>query len=304
MKKTLFLFLIFITFNISLTAQDELKGSLYFEDGTLGRVSYVDMAVKGRPGMTMIRSISRPPYRESTPYTITQHDVDYALAQISLDGVVTRDAAGNVIIIISATHRRVITPAGEISEVFEKPEEFTAFFFNYNSKYPNVVKATDAKGGKKPYVALPIKKGTFNRIYMRVIPYEEYCVIESIDFPIKGYAYHEVRATDAFIKKWPNATYLENTASSGRFYTLTNAAPRPVENDYFSFMQGVSASNFNNKINVYEEQVRNMRSKKDVSEITAAEMDNVFDGSLLYAEIIVDDGNSISTSSYDKIKSR
>jgi hypothetical protein len=258
------------------------------------------MAVKGRQGMTMNRAINSPPYREQI--TITQNDVDYALREVSLDGVITRDTAGNVIIIISATHRRVISPAGEITEVFEKPEEFTAFFFNYTSKYPKVVKATDAKGEKKAYVAFPIKEGLLNRMYMRVIPYEEICVIESIDYPIKGYAYHEVRATAAFIKKYPDATYLENTAESGRFHALTNAVSHPVENDYFSFMQGVSSSNFNNKINVYEEQVREMSSKQDVSEITAAEMDKLFDGSLLNAEIIVGKGDAISTSSYDRIK--
>jgi hypothetical protein len=300
MKLKLTAILFFVSF--FLPAQEELKGTLFYDDGSPGRVSYVDMAVKGRQGMAMNRAINRPPFRESI--TITQHDVDYALSQISLDGEITRDAAGNVIIIISATHRRIITPTGEISEVFEKPEEFTAFFFNYTNKYPNVVKTTDASGGKKSYVAMPIKKGTLNRMYMRVIPYEEFCVIESIDFPIKGYAYHEVRATNAFVKKYPDATYLENTASSGKFHTLTNAVSHPVENDYFSFMQGVSASNFNNKINVYEEQVRNMKSKQDVSEITAAEMDNLFDGSLLNAEIIVGKGDSISTSTFDKIKSR
>jgi hypothetical protein len=301
LKKTVFLLLI-LNASFSLFTQEELKGSLYYEDGTAGRVSYVDMAIKGRQGMKMNRAINTPPYHEQI--IITQHDVDYALKQVSLDGVITRDGEGNVIIVISATHRRIITPSGEITEVFEKPEEFKSFFFNYTNKYPKVVKATDAKGEKKSYVALPLKKGTLNRVYMRVIPYEEICVIESINYPIKGYVYHEVRAVNNFMQKYPNATYLENIGNNGKFQSLTNAAVHPVENGYFSFMQGVSSSNFNNKINVYEEQVRNMRSKKDVSEINASEMDKIFDGSLLNAEIIVGKGDAISTSTFDRIKSR
>jgi hypothetical protein len=55
-------------------------------------------------------------------------------------------------------------------------------------------------------------------------------------------------------------------------------------------------------INVYNEQVRSVRSKQDISEITTAEMDEIFDGSLLNAEIIVGKGDSISTSTYDRIK--
>jgi hypothetical protein len=66
-------------------------------------------------------------------------------------------------------------------------------------------------------------------------------------------------------------------------------------------MQGVSASNFNNKINVYQEQVREVKSKKDVSEISAAEMDKIFDGSLLNAEIIVGKGGAISTQTFDRM---
>jgi hypothetical protein len=284
----------------SLPAQEELKGSLIFADGKPGRVSYVDMAVRGKPGMKMDRAIARPPYREQI--VITQHDIDYALGQISLDGVITRDEDGNVIIVISATHRRIITPSGEITEVFEKPEEFTAFFFNYTSKYPKVVKAAGSKGEKKPYLAVPLKKGMPARVYMRVIPYEEICVIESVNYPIKGYAYHEVRATEGFMKKYPNAAYLENTRANGDFLPLAAAPVHPVENGYFSFMQGAGSSNFNNSINVYEEQVREMKSKQDISQITAAEMEKLFDGSLLNAEIIVGKGSAISTSTYDKMK--
>jgi len=299
LKKTVFLLLI-LNASFSLFTQEELKGSLYFEDGGPGRVSYIDMVIKGRQGMKMNKAINKPPYREKI--IITQNDVDYARKQVSLDGVITRDGEGNVIIVISATHRRIITPSGEITEVFEKPEEFKSFFINYTNNYPKVVKATDIKGEKKSYVALPLKKGTLNRVYMRVIPYEEICVIESINYPIKGYAYHEVRATNSFMQKYPNATYLENIGNNGKFQSLTNAAVHPVEDRYFSFMQGVASSDFNNKINVYEEKVRNMRSKKDVSEITASEMDKIFDGSLLNAEIIVGKGDAISTSTYDKIK--
>jgi hypothetical protein len=284
----------------ALPAQEELKGSLYFDDGTPGRVSYVDMVMKGRVGMTMSRAIARPPYRE--PIIVTQKDIDYAQKQVSLDGVVTRDEDGNVIIIISATHRRIITPAGEITEVFEQPEEFTAFFFNYTDKYPKVVRATGSKGEKKPVLAVPLKKGTPARIYMRVIPYEEICVIESVNYPIKGYAYHEVRATESFMQKYPNATYLENAKDGGKFLPAADAPVRPVENGYFSFIQGAGSSNFNNKINVYEEQVREMKSKQDISQITASEMERLFDGSLLNAEIIVGKGDAISTATYDKMK--
>jgi hypothetical protein len=67
-------------------------------------------------------------------------------------------------------------------------------------------------------------------------------------------------------------------------------------------MQGVGSSNFNNNINVYEEQVREMKTKQDISQITAQEMEKIFDGSLLNAEIIVGKGSAISTSTYDKIK--
>ena len=67
-------------------------------------------------------------------------------------------------------------------------------------------------------------------------------------------------------------------------------------------MQGVSASNFNNTINVYQEQLRMVNSKQDISEITTAEMDDIFDGSLLNAEIIVGKGASISSQIYDRIK--
>ena len=295
-----FIFLFAALLNVSLSAQEELKGSLYYEDGSSGRVSYVDMAIKGRQGMKMQRAINRPPYREEI--VVTQNDVNYALKQVSLDGVITRDEAGNVIIVISATHRRVITPAGEITEVFENPEEFTAFFFNYTNKYSKVVKAVNSKGEKKSYIAQPLKKGTLNRVYMRVIPYEEICVIEAINYPIKGYAYHEVRATNRFIQKNPNAAYLENKKDSGKFSPLKSLDVHPVEDGYFSFMQGVSASNFNNKINVYQEQVRSVTSKQDISEITTSEMDKIFDGSLLNAEIIVGKGASISTQTYDKIK--
>ncbi|MDR2490427.1 MAG: hypothetical protein LBD20_03385 [Spirochaetaceae bacterium] len=285
---------------VAIFAQEELKGSLYYEDGTPGRVSYVDMAIKGRHGMKMQRAIARPPYREEI--TVTQNDVNYALKQVSLDGAITRDEAGNVIIVISATHRRVITPSGEITEVFENPEEFTAFFFNYTNKYPKVIKAVNAKGDKKSYIALPLKKGTLNRVYMRVIPYEEVCVIEAINYPIQGYAYHEVRATNKFIQKNPNAAYLENTRQQNKFLPLKTLDIRPVEDGYFSFMQGVSSSNFNNKINVYQEQLREVKSKQNISEITAAEMDKIFDGSLLNAEIIVGKGGAISTQTFDRIK--
>ncbi|GMO53189.1 MAG: hypothetical protein Pg6C_19410 [Treponemataceae bacterium] len=178
-----------------------------FDDGIPGRVSYVDMVMRGRSGMTMNRAIAKPPYREQI--IVTQNDIDYAQKQVSIDGVITRDDDGNVIIIISATHRRIITPAGEITEVFEKPEEFTAFFFNYTDKYPKVVRATGFKG-EPPYLAAPLKKGMPARIYMRVIPYEEICVIESVNYPIKGCAYHGVRATESFMQKYPDATYLEN----------------------------------------------------------------------------------------------
>jgi hypothetical protein len=278
----------------------ELKGSLFYADGTPGRVSFVDMAIKGQVGMIMNRAISKPPYHEEI--TINQNDVDYALKQVSLDGVVTRDDEGNVIIVISATHRRIITPSGEITEVFESPDEFRSFFVKYTNDYPKVVKATDAKGEKKSYLALPLKKGTLKRVYMRVIPYEEICVIESINYPIKGYAYHEVRAVNHFMQKYPDASYLENIASSAKFAPVKNAPVHPVENSYFSFMQDVSSSNFNNKINVYEEQVRSMRSKQDVSEITASEMDKIFDGSLLNAEIIVSKGDAISPVIYERMR--
>ena len=263
----------------NLFAQEELKGSLFYEDGTPGRVSYVDMAIKGRPGMKMYRAISRPPYRQEI--VITQNDIDYALKHVSLDGTITRDDDGNVIIVISATHRRVITPSGEITEVFENPDEFSAFFFNYTSKYPRVVKATDSKGGKKAYLAVRLKKGALNRVYMRV---------------------NEVRATEQFLRQLPGATYLENVQDGKKLQVSMKANIHPVENGYFSFIQGVSGSNFNNTINVYQEQVHRMESKQDVSSITASEMDKIFDGSLLNAEIIVGKGNAISTSTYEKMK--
>ena len=284
----------------SLHGQEELKGSLLYADGTPGRVSYVDMAIKGRRGMKMQRAISRPPYREEI--VVTQNDVDYALKQVSLDGAITRDDEGNVIIIISATHRRIITPSGKITEVFEAPEEFTAFFFNYTSKYPRVVKAAGSGGERKSYLAAPLKTGTLNRVYMRVIPYEEICVIESINYPIEGYAYREVRATGGFMQKYPNAAYLENTREQGEFPPLVNAEVHPVENGYFSFMQGVSSSDFNNTINVYEEQFREMRSRQDILEISAQEMEKIFDGSLLNAEIIVGKGDAISVYAYERMK--
>ncbi|MDR2521389.1 MAG: hypothetical protein LBC72_02370, partial [Spirochaetaceae bacterium] len=246
------------------------------------------------------RAIAKPPYREEV--TVTQNDVNYALGQVSVDGAITRDEAGNVIIVISATHRRVITPSGEITEVFEKPEEFSAFFFNYTTKYPKVVKAVDSKGKTKAYLASPLKKGTLKRVYMRVTPYEEICVIEALNYPVQGYAYHEVRATDAFIKKNPAAAYLENKKDSGKFQPIISLDVHPVEDGYFSFMQGVSASNFNNKINVYQEQLREVKSKQDISEITAAEMDKIFDGSLLNAEIIVGKGGAISAQTFDKLQ--
>jgi hypothetical protein len=260
------------------------------------------MAIKGKVGMKMYRAINRPPYREAI--SITQDDIDYALKQVSLGGTITRDDAGNVIIVISATHRRIITPSGEITEVFESPHEFSAFFFNYTKKYPRVVKATGSKGGKKSYLTARLKKGALNRVYMRVIPYEEVCVIESINYPIKGYAYHEVRATEQFLRQFPAATYLEKMQGSkkNKKVRVKKANIHPVENGYFSFMQDVSGSNFNNTINVYHEQVRRMESKQDVSSITASEMDRIFDGSLLNAEIIVGKGNAISTSTYEKMK--
>jgi hypothetical protein len=282
----------------SLCAQEELKGSLYFTGGDPGRVSYIDMVLRGRPGMKMDRAIAAPPYREQV--IITQNDIDYALKQISLDGTVTWDEDGNVIIIISATHRRIITPTGEITEVFENPEEFTAFFFTYTGKYPKVVKAAGSKGEKKSYIAVQLKKGTFSRVYMRVIPYEEICVIESVNYPIQGYAYREVRASDSFMQKYPDAAYLENTKDRKKFLPFTDAEIHPIEDGYFSFIQGAGSSNFNNAINVYEEQVREMKSKQDISQITAAEMEKIFDGSLLNAEIIVGKGDAISTSTYDR----
>jgi hypothetical protein len=113
LKKTIFLLSIFTIVNSFLFPQEELKGSLFYEDGTPGRVSYVDMAIKGRQGMKMNRAISKPPYHEQI--IITQNDVDYALKQVSMDGVITRDGDGNVIIVISATNRRVIAPSGEIT---------------------------------------------------------------------------------------------------------------------------------------------------------------------------------------------
>jgi hypothetical protein len=186
--------------------------------------------------------------------------------------------------------------------VFENPNEFTAFFFNYTAKYPKVIKAVNLAGGTKSYLAVSLEKGISARVYMRVIPYEEICVIESINYPIKGYAYHEVRATDSFMKKYPKAVYLENTRGGGDFMPLENAPVHPVEDGYFSFMQGVGSSNFNNTINVYEEQMREMKSRQDISQITAEEMEKVFDGSLLNAEIIVGKGYAISTAVYDKMK--
>ena len=272
-------------------AQEELKGSLFYQDGTPGRVSYVDMATKGRPGMKMYRAISRPPYRQEI--VITQNDIDYALKQISLYGTITRDAAGNIIIVISATHRRVITPSGEITEVFESPAEFSAFFFSYISKYPRVVKATDSKGGKKAYLTVRLKKRAFNRVYIRVIPYEEVCVIEGINYPIQGYAYHEVRATEQFLRQLPGATYLENVQKGKKLQVSMKADIHPVENGYFSFVQGISGSNVNNTI---------MEFKQDVSSISAREMDRIFDGSLLNTEIIVGKRNAISTAAYKKMQ--
>jgi hypothetical protein len=53
---------------------------------------------------------------------------------------------------------------------------------------------------------------------------------------------------------------------------------------------------------VYEEQVIQMRSRQDVADITAQEMEKIFDGSLLNAEIIVGKGNALSTSTYEKMK--
>ncbi|MDR2553140.1 MAG: hypothetical protein LBD31_08255, partial [Treponema sp.] len=113
-------------------------------------------------------------------------------------------------------------------------------------------------------------------------------------------AYHEVRATAGFMQKYPNATYLENTGELDKFQPLVNAEVHPVENGYFSFIQGAGGSNFNNKINVYEEQVIQMRSRQDVADISAQEMEKIFDGSLLNAEIIVGKGNALSTSTYTK----
>ena len=284
------------------SAGNELKGTLFYNDGKPGRVSFVDLAIQGRPGQIMYRAIPQPPYRDPKPVTVNQEMIDDALQRVSLDGVITRDEEGNVIIVISATHRRIITPQGKITEVFEKPEEFTAFFFNYTSKYPRVVKAIDASGGYKAYLTVPLKEKTLNRVYMRVTPYEEVCVIEALNYPVTGYAYHEVRATGNFMQQYPNATYLENTEEADRFQPLVHAKVHPVENGYFSFIQGVSSSNFNNKINVYEEQVRELSSRQNVADISAQEMEKLFDGSLLNAEIIVGKGNAISTQTYEKMR--
>jgi hypothetical protein len=290
MKRILVFFLLAQT----LSAQEVLQGSLYFEDGTIGRVSHIDMIMRGKPGMTMTRS-------DGKTLTITQADIDYSRHEAGSDGSFMKDEEGNIIIVISATHRRIITPSGEMTEVFEDPAEFTRFFYAFANKYPKVIKVIDSKGRRSAYIAVKNTKTMYNRIYMRVKPYEEICIIQSINYPIQGYAYHEMRATDDFTQENPDAVYFNGPP--GKRYLPSNIPVRPVEDSYFSFIQGAGSSNANNQVNVSSETAKILDSKKDITEITVEEMNALFDGSLLNAEVIVGRGDSISASTYDRVMS-
>jgi hypothetical protein len=277
-----------------LTAQEFLQGSLYFRDGTKGRVSHIDMIMRGKPGMTMTRS-------DGVTHTITQLDIDWSLREASLDGSFIRDEEGNVIIIISATHRRIITPSGEMTEVFEEPSEFTGFFYAFANKYPKVIKVIDSKGRKSAYIAVKNAKTVSNRIYMRIKPYEEICIVEAINYPIQGYAYREMRATNEFAMEHPDVVSFNGKPK--KEYRPSNVAIRPADDSYFSFIQGAGSSNANNQVNVTSETAKFLESKKDITDITIDEMQALFDGSLLNAEVIVGKGDSVSTFVYDKITS-
>jgi hypothetical protein len=286
---------VFLLLAQTLYAQEVLQGSLYFSDGTKGRVSHIDMITRGKPGMTMTRSSDRK------TITITQVDIDYSKREAGLDGTIIEDEEGNIIIIISATHRRIITPSGEMTEVFEDPAEFTNFFYAFAQKYPRVIKAVDSKGRQSAYVAVKNARTMYNRIYMRVKPYEEICIIESINYPIQGYAYHEMRATDGFVQRNPDAVYFNG--QPGKRYQPTVIPVSPTEDSYFSFIQGAGSADANTQVNVSSETAKMLESKKDISEITAEEMEALFDGSLLNAEVIVGKGEAVSTSTFDRIRS-
>jgi hypothetical protein len=66
---------------------------------------------------------------------------------------------------------------------------------------------------------------------------------------------------------------------------------------------GAGSSNANNQVNVSSETAKILDSKKDITEITVEEMNALFDGSLLNAEVIVGRGDSISASTYDRVMS-
>jgi hypothetical protein len=285
---------VFLLLAQALSAQEFLQGSLYFRDGTKGRVSHIDMIIRGKPGMMMTRS-------DGVTHTITQADIEYSQREASLDGSFIKDEEGNIIIIISATHRRIITPSGEMTEVFEDPSEFTGFFYAFANKYPKVIKAIDTKGRKSAYIAVKNAKNMTNRIYMRVKPYEEICIIEAINYPIQGYAYREMRATDEFAREHPDVVSFNGKPK--KEYRPSDVAVRPADDSYFSFIQGAGSSDANNQINVSSDTVKILESKKNITDVTNEEMEALFDGSLLNAEVIVGKGDWISTAIYDRISS-
>jgi hypothetical protein len=280
------------------SAQEFLSGSLYYSDGSAGRVSYIDMVLKGKPGMTMKRA-------DGVQITITQHDIDYALNEVSIDGSVYRDEEGNVIIVISATHRRVIAPDGATTEIFEDPAEFKKFFLAFAARYPKVVKAVDKKGKEYPYLAVKNDKNMSGRAYMRVKPYEQICVIESVNYPVLGSAYREMRATARFAEENPGAVYLADTTNRGNLILYGDPPEiRPAGDGYFSFVQEAGTASVNNEINVSREMVKYLETKQDISEITAQEMENLFDGSLLNAEVITGKGDGISSAVFDSMRGK
>jgi hypothetical protein len=186
-----------------------------------------------------------------------------------------------------------------MTEVFEDPSEFTRFFYAFADKYPKVIKVINSKGRKSAYIAVKNAKTMSNRIYMRVKPYEGICIIEAINYPIQGYAYREMRATDEFVREHPDVVCFNGKPR--KEYRPSNITVRPTDDAYFSFIQGAGSSNVNNQINVSSETEKILESKKDITDITVDEMESLFDGSLLNAEVIVGKGDSISTSTYDRV---
>jgi hypothetical protein len=111
-----------------------------------------------------------------------------------------------------------------------------------------------------------------------------------------------MRATDEFVREHPDAVYFNGKPR--KEYRPSNVAVRPTDDSYFSFIQGAGSSNANNQINVSSETEKILESKKDITDITTEEMEALFDGSLLNAEVIVGKGDSVSTSTYDRVISK